>query len=186
MNSWQLRCITRLVNARPPTTKICLSVLLQLLDERDEVAVAADDHVGVDVAVRERHFERVEREVDVGAVLVAAGRQVALDQLRRVLRQRSAVVAGARPVAVGDLRNHVAALSKRLEDDADVELHAQGALDADLDVVEIDENRNLQSCICQDVPCSLRRRVNRGVALPAIQLLWLISGIDPGFRISDQ
>ncbi len=25
MNSWQLRCITMLVNARPPTTKICLS-----------------------------------------------------------------------------------------------------------------------------------------------------------------
>ena len=128
-----------------------LVVLLQLLDEGDEVAVAADDDVGVDVAVGERHLERVEREVDVGAVLVAARREVALHQLGRVLRQRSAVVAGARPVAVGDLGHDVAALLERLEDDADVELHAQRALDADLDVVEIDEYCNLQSCVCQNV-----------------------------------
>ena len=62
-----------------------LVVLLQLLDERQEVAVAADDHVRVDVRVRERHLERVERQVDVGAVLVAARRHVPLDEANRVL-----------------------------------------------------------------------------------------------------
>ena len=141
-----------------------LVVLLQLLDERDEVAVAADDDVGVDVAVGERHLERVERQVDVGAVLVAARREVALHQLGRVLRERSAVVAGARPVAVGDLGHDVAALLERLEDDPDVELHAERALDPDLDVVEVDENRNLQSCVCQNVPCfpSRPNRANGG------------------------
>ena len=146
-----------------------LVVLLQLLDEGDEVAVAADDHVGVDVAVGERHLERVEREVDVGAVLVAAGREVALHQLRRVLREGAAVVPGARPVAVGDLRNDVAALLERFEHDADVELHAQRALDPDLDVVEVDENRNLQSCVCQNVLSSLPySRVYRGPAILAV------------------
>ena len=64
-----------------------LVVLLELLDQREEVAVAADDDVGVDVRVRERHLERIERQVDVGAVLVAAGRQVALHQADGVLRE---------------------------------------------------------------------------------------------------
>ena len=78
-------------------------VLLEFLDQRDEVAVAADDDEGVDVGVREGHLQGVERQVDVGAVLVAARRQVALDHADRVLRQQAAVVAGALPVAVGDL-----------------------------------------------------------------------------------
>ena len=126
-----------------------LVVLFQLLDERDEVAVAADDHVGVDVAVGEGHLERVERQVDVGAVLVTAGGEVALHELRRVLREGSAVVAGARPVAVGDLGHHIPALLERLENDPDVELHAERALHPDLDIVEVDEYCNLQSCVCQ-------------------------------------
>ena len=170
MNSWQLRCITRLVKARPPTTKICLSVLFQLLDQRDEVAVAADDDVGVDVAVGEGHLERVEREVDVGAVLVAARGEVALHQLRGVLRQGSAVVAGARPVAVGDLGHHIPALLERLEHDADIELHAERALDPDFDVVEVDEYRNLQSCVCQTFLAFLPGRSGQSHAL------WTLAG----------
>ena len=127
-----------------------LVVLFEFLDQADEVTVAANDDVGVDVTVRERHLEGVERQVDVGAVLVAARSEVALDEFGRVLRQRPAVIAGARPVAVGDLGHHVAPFLERLEDDPDVELHAQRALDPDLDVVEVDENCNLQSCICQN------------------------------------
>ena len=124
-----------------------LVVLLQLLDERDEVAVAADDDEGVDVVVGERHLERVEGEVDVGAVLVAAGRHDALDEAHGVLRHRAAVVAGALPVAVGDLGDDFAALLDGFEHGADIELQAQGGLDTDLDVVEIDEDGNLQSLI---------------------------------------
>ena len=96
--------------------------------------------------------ERVQREIDVGAVLVAAGREIALDEFRRVLGERAAVVAGTRPVAVGDFRNHVAAFPQRFEHHAHVELHAERVLDAYFYVVEVDENRNLESCVCQNLP----------------------------------
>ena len=102
------------------------AVLLELLDERDEVAVAADDDEGVDVVVGEGHLERVERHGDVGAVLVAARRHVALHHADGVLREQAAVVAGALPVAVGDLGDDLAALLDGLEDEADVELAADG------------------------------------------------------------
>jgi hypothetical protein len=124
-----------------------LVVLLQFLDERQEVAVAADDHVGVDVRVGERHLERVERHVDVGAVLVAARRQIALDEANRVLRERAAVLAGACPVGIRDLADHLAALFDRFEDGADVEVLAERALDANLDVVEVDENGDVQTIL---------------------------------------
>ena len=51
----------------------------------------------------------------------------------------AAVLAGARPVGVGDLGDDLAALLERLEDDADVEVFVEGGSDADLDVVEVDE-----------------------------------------------
>ena len=147
-----------------------LVVLLQLFDEGDEVRVAADDDEGVDVVVGERHLERVEGEVDVGAVLVSTGRQVALHHANRMLRQLPAVVAGALPVAVGDLGHDLAAFLDGFEHDADVERRTEGGLHADLDVVEIDEDRDLQSGFCQWVvlrfgdgtPLSVRRRNARG------------------------
>jgi hypothetical protein len=61
-----------------------------------------------------------------------------------VLRHGAAVVAGAFPVAVGELGDHFAALLDRFEDGADVEGEIEGGLDADLDVVEINEYGNLQ------------------------------------------
>ena len=60
--------------------------------------------------VGEHHFERVEREIDVGAVLVAARREIALHEADGVLRERAAVFTRARPVGVGDLGDHLAAL----------------------------------------------------------------------------
>ena len=68
------------------------------------------------------------------------GRHVALHHADGVLREEAAVVAGALPVAVGDLGDDLAALLDGLEDEADVELAADGGLDADLDVVEVDED----------------------------------------------
>ena len=128
-----------------------LVVLLQFLDERDEVAVAAHDDKGVDVVVGECHLERVEGEVDVGAVLVAARRQIALHHTNRVLREEPAVVTGALPIAVGDLGDHLAAFLERFENGGNVERLIQGGLDADLDVVEINEDRDFQLCFCQGV-----------------------------------
>ena len=75
------------------------------------------------------------------------GRQVALDEPDGVLGQRAAVLAGARPVGVGDLGDDLAALLERVEDDADVEMLAEGGLDADLDVVEVDENGDVQAIL---------------------------------------
>src|SRR5262249_61083882 len=85
--------------------------------------------------------------VDVGAVLVAAGREVALHESNRVLRERTAVLAGARPVGIGDLADDFAALLDGVEDGADVEVLAERALDADLDVVEVDENGDVQTIL---------------------------------------
>ena len=119
-------------------------VLLQLLDEADEVAVAADDDERVDVGVGERHLEGVEREVDVRAVLVAARRHVALHHAHGVLRHHAAVVAGALPVAVRHLGDDFAAFLDGFEHGSHVERLVHGGLDADFDVVEIDEHRDLQ------------------------------------------
>ena len=99
------------------------------------------------MGVGERHLERVEREVDVGAVLVAAGCHHALHEPHRVVRHRPPVVTGPLPVAVGDLGDDLAALLDGLEHRADVELEAERGLHADLDVVEIDEDRNLEFLI---------------------------------------
>ena len=75
------------------------------------------------------------------------GRHVALDEADGVLRQRAAVLAGAGPVGVGDLGDDLAALLDRVEDDADVELLAEGGLDADFDVVEVDENGDVETIL---------------------------------------
>ena len=62
----------------------------------------------------------------------------------------AAVFAGARPVGVGDLGDDLAALLERLENDADVEMFAEGGLDADFDVVEVDEDRDVDAfLVCQ-------------------------------------
>ena len=161
MNSWQLRCRIWLVNWRPPTMKICLSVLLELFDEADEVAVAADDHEGVDVGVGKRHLERVEREIDVGAVLVAAGRRVALHHADGVLRQHPAVAAGSLPVTIGHLRDDLTALFERVEHEAGVERKVQGVLEADFDVVEIDEYGNTSAFFSSHCPNCVMRATHR-------------------------
>ena len=117
-----------------------LVVLLELFNQADEIAVAADNDERVDVRVRERHLQSVERKVDVRAVLVAARRQVALHHLDRVLRQHAAVATGPLPVAIGRLGDDVAALFEGFEDDARVERRVQGLFDANFDVVEVDED----------------------------------------------
>ena len=49
-----------------------LPVFFELVDEGNEIAVAAHHGKGVDVCVSERHFESVESKIDIRAVLVAA------------------------------------------------------------------------------------------------------------------
>ena len=69
----------------------------------------------------------------------------------------AAVFAGARPVGVGDLGDDLAALLERFEDDADVEVLAEGGLDADFDVVEVDEYRDVETFLMRQTQ-SLRDR----------------------------
>jgi len=95
--------------------------------------------------VGERHLQGVERQVDVGAVLVAARGEVPLDQADRVLGEMAAVLAGPRPVGIGDLGDDFATLFQRFENDADVEVLAKGGADTDFDVVEVDEDRDVDS-----------------------------------------
>ena len=64
-----------------------------------------------------------------------------------MLRQRAAVLAGARPVGVGDLGDHLAALFDGVEDGADVELLTERGFDADFDVVEVDEDGDVQAIL---------------------------------------
>ena len=139
----------------PADDEYFLVVLLQLLDQREKIAVAAHDDVRVDVRVGEGHFKSVEGEVDVRAVLVAARRQVALDEADGVLGERPAVLARPGPVGVGDLGDHLAAFFEGFENDADIEVLAERGLDADLNVVEVDEYRDVVSFLGQNT--SLRK-----------------------------
>src|SRR5262245_18794555 len=135
----------------PPDDKHFFVVLLQLFDERDEIAIATDDDKRVDVIVRERHLERIERKIDVGAVLVAAGRKIPLHHPDGMLRHQPPVVACPLPVTIRHFRDNLAAFFDALQNRCDVELCMQSCLDTNLDVVEIDEYGNLQSLIDQCV-----------------------------------
>lgn len=57
----------------------------------------------------------------------------------------AAVLAGASPVRVGDLGDDLAAFLDAVEHDANVEVLVESAFDADLDVVEVDENRDVEA-----------------------------------------
>jgi hypothetical protein len=117
-------------------------VLFQLFDQRHEVAVTSDDDEGVDVISGERHLKGVKGEIDIGAVFVSAGREVALHHLDRMLRHTSAVLGGPLPVTIGDFRYNFAAFFDCFQNCSDIKVAIQGALDTDLDVIEIDKNGN--------------------------------------------
>ncbi len=144
MNSWQFFCRIVTGERLAADHEHALVVLLQLVDQRDEIAVAADDGEGVDVVVRERHFQRVERQIDVGAVLVAARRGVALHHLHRVLGELAREGVLPAPVGVSDLGDNFPALLQRVEHRGNIELPLQRRFDADLDIVEVDEYGDLE------------------------------------------
>ena len=116
-----------------------LVILLQLVDQSHEIAVAADDGEGVDVIARERHLQSVERQIDVGAVLVAARRGVALYHLDTALRELPGFGCLPAPVGIGDLGRDLAALLDAVQHALDVELAVQRGFDPDFYVVVINE-----------------------------------------------
>ena len=133
----------------PANNHDLLVVLLEFLDECQEVAITAYDHKCVDVIPGKRHFQRVQRKVDIRAVLVSAWSQITLNHLNGVLSHASTVLASAFPVAVGNLRHDFAAFFDGFQHGSDVEMTIQGAFDSDLDIVEIDEYCNLKTISVQ-------------------------------------
>src|SRR5271165_6242641 len=65
----------------PSDHKNALVVLLQFLHQSDEVTVTTHNGKSIDVMPGEGHFQRIESQVDVSAVLIAAWRHVALYHL---------------------------------------------------------------------------------------------------------
>ena len=104
------------------------------------------------MVVRKRHFQRIERQVDVGAVLVTARRRVALHHLHRVFGQRAGRVFLASPVGVCDLGDDLAALFQGVQHGGHVEIALQCRFDADFDVVKIDEHCDLEFVFHSVIP----------------------------------
>jgi hypothetical protein len=123
----------------PAHNQNLLVVLLQLLDKGNEIAVTADDHERVDVIPRESHLERVQSQVDVRSIFVAARRQIPLHHLDGVLRHAAAVFARAFPVAVGNFCDDFSTFLDGLQNCADIEMAIKSTFDPDLDVIEVDE-----------------------------------------------
>jgi len=90
------------------------------------------------------HLQGVEGEVDIGAVFVAPRGEVALHHQHRVLGEGAGELAGAFPVAVGDLGDHLAAFLQRLQHQRQVKVPAEGAAHADLNVVKVDKDSNFE------------------------------------------
>jgi hypothetical protein len=117
-----------------------LIVLFQLVEQGHEIAVPADDGERVDVIVREGHLQRVQRQVDVRAVLVAARRRVALHHLYGVLRHGAGGGFLPSPVGVGHAGDDFTAFLQRIQHGGHVKFPVQGGFDADLDVIEVDKH----------------------------------------------
>jgi hypothetical protein len=120
-------------------------VLFEFFYKGHEVAVAAHNNEGIDVIPRERHFQSIQSEVDVGSIFVAAWREVALDHLDGMLRHAAAVIAGALPVPISDLGDDFAAFLDCLQDRSDIEMAIQSTFDTDFDVVEINKNSDFEA-----------------------------------------
>ena len=122
-----------------------LAVFLQLVDQRNEVAVAADNGESVHVVVGEGHLERIQRQVDVRAVLVAARRRDPLDHLNGIFGHLARCALLTAPVRVGELGDQVSALLERFQYERHVEFAPQCRFDADFNVVVVDKHGDIQS-----------------------------------------
>src|SRR5258708_4697481 len=92
----------------------------------------------------EGHFQSVEREIDVRAVLVAARGGNPLHHLYGVFRHLTGRAVLASPVRIRELRYDVAAFFQRIQRQRYIELTTQRRFESDLDVVVIDEHRYVE------------------------------------------
>ena len=120
-----------------------LRVLAELAHQRREVGVARHDDERVDVLLRVAEVEGVDDHPDVGRVLAGNPRVRDLDQLERRLVHRRLVFLVAFPVAVGLLGHDAALQQQPLDDGPDVDLLQLGVPDAEGDVLEVAEHREV-------------------------------------------
>ena len=92
-----------------------LAIFLQLVDQRNKVAVAADNGERVHVRMGEGHLQRIQRQVDVAAVLVAARGRQPLDHLHGVFGHGAGRAFLASPVGICELGHQVAPFLERVK-----------------------------------------------------------------------
>src|SRR5260370_18689072 len=129
-----------------------LVVLLELGDQRREVAVAREDHESVQVLLGVGEVHGVDDHLDVGAVLARVELLRDVDELDRRLVERALVVAVALPVGVGLLDDDLALLEQPLEDQADVELADLRVPHAEGDVLEVADHPDLSPLVLRPLP----------------------------------
>ncbi len=118
-----------------------LAVLLELRDEAREVGVAGEEDVRADLRAGEHQLHRVDREADVGGVLLGGAVRRRHDHVDRRLGERNDVLGIASPVGVGALHGHLP-----LDDVAAEQvpqLVAEVGANPHRDVVEVDEERGI-------------------------------------------
>ncbi len=124
--------------------KYGLAVFFQLVHQRDEVAVAADNGERVHVRMGESHLQRIQRQIDIAAVLVAARGGQALHHLHGVLRHGPGRAFLAPPVGVSKFRDQVAALLERIQRQRNIKFAPQSRFHADFNIVVIDKHGDVQ------------------------------------------
>ncbi len=133
-----------------------LVVLLELRDQRREVAVAGEEREGVDVGLGVAQVERVHDHADVGAVLAAHLGLRDVDHLEAVHVEFLHELPVARPVAVGALGDDASLLEQPLQDELDVEPAALQVLGAEREVLEVDEHGERQLPAVDRILCHRR------------------------------
>ena len=114
-----------------------LAVFLELEHERREVRVARQQDVRADLGTGEDELHGIDREADVGGVLLGRAVGRGEDQVDGRLGQRHDVLRIAAPVGVGALDGHLAADDLGRQQVAEFGLEVRP--NAHRDVVEVDE-----------------------------------------------
>ena len=116
-----------------------LAQLLELGDQRREIAVTGNNHEGIDVLLGIGQVHGVHAQANVGRVLACLGPPGNFYQFDGRLMQGGGVVAETVPVGVSPLGDDLALLYQPFQHAADVEAVAP-PLKAQGQVFEIDEN----------------------------------------------
>jgi hypothetical protein len=105
-----------------------LAVLLELGDERREVAVPRDDHERPDMLLAVTEVHGVDAEADIGRVLSGLGPLGDVDDLKRRVVQLLLELRESAPVAIGLFDDDLTLFDEPLQDPVDLELVSRSYL----------------------------------------------------------